>query len=163
TNSDGWTHVFHVTLTCPYTAASAPNFPTFDTDAAEFDRIQRGTPFAVRYLPDVPLPLLIVGVTSAHLARDTVDVHVEKLIVTLTPVVLFVGYLGTLSFLGYLMSKHKIPGIRWAFFGLLLPGVLWMLTPTLPVTLTGPTTSGTATVKEFHVFNHMLQSSRSSG
>jgi hypothetical protein len=155
--------VFHVSLACPYTEAGAPMFPAFDTDAREFDGIQRGAPFEVRYLHSVPLPLLLVGISSSHLVRETLDVHLHKMITTVGPVLAIVGYLLTLSFLGYLMSKRQVPGLRWVFFGLLAPGVLWMLTPTLPVMLSGKTASATATVKELHQFTRILDSSRSHG
>jgi hypothetical protein len=163
TRSDSWTPTYHVSLSCPYTEAGAPMFPAFDTDAQEFDQIQRGTPFEVRYLRSVPLPLMLVGISSSHLARETLDVHLARLLAGFGPVVAIAGYLLTLSFLGYLMSKRKVPGLRWAFFGLLAPGVLWMLTPTLPVTLSGKTAPATATVTELHQFTRMLDSSRSQG
>jgi hypothetical protein len=161
--SDGWSPSFHVSLTCPWSGAGAPMFPAFDTDAEEFDRIQHGTPFDVRYLSSVPLPLLLVGISGNHLARDTLGVHLASMAIRLAPVIAIVGYGGCLSFLGFLMSRYKIAGLKWAFFGLLLPGILWALTPTLPITLSGTTAEGTATVKELHQYTRMLDSRRSRG
>lgn len=163
TRSDSWTPTFHVSLSCPFTEAGAPMFPAFDTDAQEFDQIQRGTPFEVRYLRSVPLPLLLVGISSSHLVRETLDVHLAKTFAGFVPLLAIAAYVLTLSFLGYLASKRKVPGLRWAFFGLLAPGVLWILTPTLPVTLSGKTVPATATVKELHQFTRILDSSRSHG
>src|SRR6266508_3287668 len=78
-HSDSWTQLFRVTLDCPWTDANVPMFPTFDTDEQEFDRIQKGAIFEMRYLP-VPLGYRFLGVSAAHLARESADMHAATMI-----------------------------------------------------------------------------------
>jgi hypothetical protein len=59
--------------------------------------------------------------------------------------------------------KLRVPGLRWVFFAIIAVGVIWILTPTLPVTVSGPTQQATATVKELHTHTRLLDSSRSRG
>lgn len=160
--SDSWTPVFRVTLTCPWREAGAPSFPTFDTDEAEYDRLQRGMPFEVRYV-QVPIPLMLLGAPASHLARETTSVHIAHAIAKFTPIAGIAAYLLVLSFLGWLLSRHKIPGLRWIFFAMLLVALIWALTPTLPIIVSGTTAQTTATVKEVYRFTRLLDSKKSHG
>ncbi len=140
-------------------------FPTFDTDEQEFDRIQKGQPFEVRYL-EVPIGLLFLGVVPAHLARETVDLHIASVLARFTPNAWIVAYVLVLAFLILIVTKSTwcIPGARWALFAMIGIGAIYILTPTLPVTLSGPTQQATATVKELHTFTKIIRSrSRSRG
>jgi hypothetical protein len=111
----------------------------------------------------VPLPLMLVGVVPSHLVRETTAVHIAKGLAHLAPLLAIVTYLLIMLVLGYLMSKRKVPGTRWAFFGLLLVAMIWALTPTLPVSLSGTTAQTIATVKDVHKFTQLLESHRSRG
>jgi hypothetical protein len=163
TRTDNWSQVFHVSLACRWPEAGAPfSQPEFDTNEAEFDRIGPGSPFEVRYLPDVPMPLLLIGIHGAHLARETTAVHVGRAIATMWPLITIGGYL-LLLFFGWLMTKRGMRGARWIFFVLLGGAFLWVLMPTLPVTLAGKTANATATVKEMHAFTRILSSRKSRG
>jgi hypothetical protein len=161
---DSWSPAFRVSLACSSHDTGASYIaPTFDTDEQEFDHIQQGTPFEVRYLSSVPLPLLLVGISGAHLARETLPVHAAKTFAWLVPASLIVGYFLVLSFLGWLFAKRGIRLAMWPFFALLAIAVFYILTPTLPVALSGKTAQATATIKEMRVHNRLLSSSRSRG
>ena len=163
-HDDSWTPAFHVSLACNSNDTGNYYFaPAFDTDEQEFDRIQKGSPFEVRYLSGVPLPLLLVGISGGHLARETLPIHAARMSAWLLPASLIVGYFLALSFLGWMMSKHKIRAAWWAFFVLLGIGLLYILTPTLPVTLSGKTAQATATIKDMRVHDRLLDSSKSRG
>jgi hypothetical protein len=69
----------------------------------------------------------------------------------LLPASLIVGYLLALSFLGWLMSKRGLKPAMWAFFAMLAIALLYILTPTLPITISGKTAHATATIKEMRV------------
>jgi hypothetical protein len=163
-HDDSWTPAFHVSLACASNdTGSYYVAPAFDTDEQEFDRIQKGSPFEVRYLSSVPLPLLLVGISGAHLARETLPIHAARTFAWLVPVSLIVSYFLVLSFLGWMMSKHQLRAALWAFFALLAIGLLYILTPTLPVTVSGKTAQATATIKEMRVHKRLLDSSKSKG
>src|SRR6266542_6123068 len=147
--SDAWTPLFRVTLDCPWTDANVPVFPTFDTDEQEFDRLQRSTPFEMRYL-SVPLGYRFLGVSASHLARESADMHAAKMIARFRPLMLIAAYLGILALLIDIVSKHRVPGARWALVVVGFVGVIWLLMPTLPVTVSGKLLPATATVKELH-------------
>jgi hypothetical protein len=161
-HSDAWTQLFRVTLDCPWTEAGAPMFPTFDTDEQEFDRLQRGTTFEMRYL-HVPLGYQFLGVSPSHLTRESTDMHIAKMIARLRPPVAIAAYLAILALLIYIVSKHRVPGARWALVTVGFVGVIWLLMPTLPVTVSGKLLSATATVKDLHTFERLLDGSRSEG
>jgi hypothetical protein len=164
TRSDSWNPVFHVSLACRWPDAGAPfSPPEFDTDEAEFDRIQPGTPFEVRYLSDVPQLLILVGINGAHLARETTAVHAGRTLMALAPLLALGGFMLLVLFLAWLTTKRNVRGARWIIFGLLGAAFMYVLTPTLPVTLFGKTARATATVKELQAFTRLLNSSKSRG
>jgi hypothetical protein len=164
TRDDGWSPVFHVELACRWSEPGAPlSQPAFDTDEAEFDRIQPGTPFEVRYLPDVPMPLFLVGINGAHLARETIAIHIGRAFATLGPLLAIGGYLLLIVFFGWLISKRKGRGVMWIFFGLLAGAFIYVLTPTLPLVISGRTAHATATIKEMQAHTRILTSRKSSG
>jgi hypothetical protein len=150
-HDDSWTPAFRVSLACASRDTESYLAPAFDTDEQEFDRIQKGSPFEVRYLSSVPLPLLLVGINGAHLARETLPIHAARTFSWLIPASLIVGYLLVLSFLGWLMSKRGMKPAMWAFFAMLAIALIYILTPTLPVALSGKTAQATATIKEMRV------------
>jgi hypothetical protein len=161
---DSWKPVFHVELACDWPAAGAPfASPAFDTNEQEYDRLQRGMPLEVRYLRDVPLPLLVIGISGAHLARETLDVHVLRIANVFGPIAVIIGYILVLSLLGWLMTRYKRRGLYIAFFVLLGIAVIYMLTPTLPVGVSGQTATATATITDMRVFERLLDTSRSQG
>jgi hypothetical protein len=163
-HDDSWTPVFRVNLAC--SARDSGNYyynPAFEIGEQEFDRVQKGSPFELRYLSGVPLPLLLVGISGGHLARETLPIHVAKMFAWLVPASLIVGYFLVLFFLGWMMTKRHVRAAFWAFFALLGIGLLYILTPTLPVTLSGKTVQATATIKAMHVHNTLLESNKSRG
>jgi hypothetical protein len=161
-HSDAWTPLFRVTLACPWTNANVPMFLPFDTDEQEFDRLQRGAAFDVRYL-SVPLGYRFLGVSAAHPARESADMHAATLIARFRPLMRIAAYLAILALLIYIVSKHRVPGARWALGVVVCVGVIWLLMPTLPITVSGKLVPATATVKDLHTFTQLLETSKSEG
>jgi hypothetical protein len=109
------------------------------------------------------MPLLLIGIHGAHLARETTAVHIARAFAILGPLLAMGGYLLLLSFFGWLMSKRKSRGAMWIFMVLLGGAFIYLLTPTLPVVVSGRTARATATVKEMQAFKRILTSRKSSG
>jgi hypothetical protein len=159
--SDSWSIRFRVTLECPYTP-EAPMFPWFETDEQEFDRLRIGDPLDMRY-GAVPLGYQFLGVSPSHLARETSATRTAQIIAKFWPLVPVAAYLSVLGILIWIVVKLRVPGARWALAIVGFIGVVWLLTPTLPVTVSGKTLPATATIKEIYTFTTLLDSDRSDG